>query len=197
MRRIVLLASISVDGFLEGLDRSIDWHLVDAELHRDLNEVIAPMSAFLSGRVMHEMMAKFWPTADHDPDSTPEMVEYAAIWRDKPKVVYSRTLQHADWNATVVRDVVPEQVERLKAQEGTDMVVGGGVLGAEFQRLDLVDEYRLYVHPIVLGEGHALFPERERRVPLRLVESRVFGNGVVLLRYVRRLGDVGATGPLA
>ena len=103
-------------------------------------------------------MAQFWPTADQDPAATPTVVEFAQIWRDMPKVVYSRTLERADWNATVVHDVVPADVLALKAQPGADLVLGGADLAAEFARHDLIDEYRLYVHPIVIGTWHADAP---------------------------------------
>jgi dihydrofolate reductase len=112
------------------------------------------------------------------------MVEFARIWRDMPKIVYSTTLERADWNTTVVRDVVVEEVMDLKAQPGGDLALGGADLAASFMRHDLIDEYRLYVHPVVIGTGKRLFPS-DTRVDLRLVETRPFGNGVVLLRYRR------------
>ena len=132
MRKIVLMMSVSVDGFIEGPNREIDWHMVDDELHRHVNDELRAMGAFLSGRVTHELMAGFWPTADSDPSSTEPMVEFAGIWREKPKIVFSRTLQRADWNTTILRDVVPEEIMALKAQPGGDMVLGGADLAAAF-----------------------------------------------------------------
>jgi len=107
MRKIILMMSVSLDGFIEGPDRQIDWHMVDDELHSHFNEQLRAMGAFLNGRVTYELMAGFWPTADTDPSSTGPMVEFARIWRDMPKIVFSRTLERADWNTTVVRDAVP------------------------------------------------------------------------------------------
>ena len=186
MRKVILTMSVSLDGFIEGPNREIDWHMVDDELHSHFNEWLAAMGAFLSGRVTYELMAGFWPTADADPSSTGPMVEFARIWRDMPKIVYSTTLEHADWNTTVVRDVVPEEVMALKAQPGGDLALGGADLAAAFMRHDLIDEYRIYVHPIVIGGGKPLFPPSFGvEVVLRLVETRTFGNGVVLLRYER------------
>ena len=179
------MMSVSLDGFMEGPNRELDWHLVDDELHRHFNEQLSSMSAFLDGRVNYELMAEFWPTADADPSSPEAVVEFARIWRDMPKFVYSRTLERADWNATVVRDVVPEEVMALKAQPGGDMAVGGADLAAAFMRHDLIDEYRLYVHPIVLGQGNPMFQPSDTRILLRLAETRTFANGVVLLRYER------------
>jgi len=185
MRKVVLMMSVSLDGFIEGPDGELDWHMVDDQLHRHFNDVLSAMGAFLNGRVMYELMAGFWPTADTDPLSTGPMVEFARIWRDMPKIVYSRTLERAGWNTTVVRDVVVEEVMELKAQPGGDLSLGGADLAAAFMRHDLIDEYRIYVHPIVIGQGKPLFQRSDARIHLRLAETRTFGNGVVLLRYQR------------
>jgi dihydrofolate reductase len=185
MRRIILMMSVSLDGFIEGPARELDWHMVDDELHRHFNDELGAMGAFLDGRVTYELMAGFWPTADADPSSTGPVSEFARIWRDMPKIVFSKTLERADWNTTVVRDVVAAEVMDLKAQPGGDMVLGGADLAAAFRRHDLIDEYRLYVHPILIGRGKRLFQASDARIHLRLVETRTFGNGVVLLRYRR------------
>lgn len=191
MRKVVLMMSISLDGYFEGPNREIDWHMVNEELHRYFNQRTKVMGAFLSGRVTHQLMADFWPTADSDPgpDSSEAMVEFAGIWRDMPKYVFSRTLEHADWNTTIVREVVPEDIRALKEQAGGDLAVGGAELAAEFMRHDLIDEFHLCVHPVLIGRGRPLFPEADSFTRLRLIESRTFGNGVVLLRYERVSSD--------
>ena len=186
MRKIIWMMSVSVDGYMEGPNREIDWHMVDDELHRDFNGWLAGAGGFLEGRVTYELMAQFWPTADQVPTAPPAVVEFARIWRDMPKVVYSRTLDRADWNATVVHDVVPAEVLALKAQPGGDLVLGGAELGAEFARHDLIDEYRVYVHPVVIGRGRPMLRPSDAKVPLQLIETHTFGNGVVMLRYERR-----------
>jgi dihydrofolate reductase len=183
MGRVVLAMSVSLDGYMEGPGHDLSWHLVDEELHDHFNEHLAGMAAFLDGRVSYELMAEYWPTADTDPASTRPEIEFARLWRDMPKIVYSRTLDRADWNTTVVREVVPEEVEELKARG--DLALGGADLAETFFRHDLVDEIRLYVHPILLGEGTPWFRPSEVRRPLRLAETRTFGNGVVLLRHER------------
>jgi dihydrofolate reductase len=185
MRKVVLMLSVSLDGYIEGPDRELDWQLVDDELHAHFNEVLGGMGAFLSGRVTYELMASVWPTADTDPSSTPPMVEFAGIWRDKPKIVYSTTVERADWNTTIVREVDPEAIEKLKEQSGGDLALGGADLAASFMEHDLIDEYRLYVQPVRIGRGKPLFPPSDRRFDLRLLETRTFGSGVVLLRYER------------
>src|SRR4051794_27394985 len=179
MGKVVVMLSVSLDGFFARSDGSLDWHLVDEELHREFNDVLRPMAAFLEGRVMYELMVGYWPTADSDPEEPAPIRDFAAIWRDMPKYVYSRTLQTAEWNTTVVREVVPAEVAALK--EGGDLALGGADLAATFFDLGLVDELRLYVHPVALGEGQPLF--RGKQLDLELLETRAFGNGVVLLRY--------------
>jgi dihydrofolate reductase len=188
MRKLIVMMSVSVDGFMEGPNREIDWHMVDVELHEHFNAQLAGMSAFLDGRVTYELMAGFWPTADADPAAAAPIVEFARIWRDMTKLVYSTTLQQADWNTTVVRDVVPADVMALKALPGGDMVLGGADLAATFMRHDLIDEYWIYVHPVVIGAGKPLFPASSGHINLELVQTRRFGNGVVLLHY-KRGGD--------
>ncbi|WP_329182417.1 dihydrofolate reductase family protein [Streptomyces sp. NBC_01477] len=188
MRKVVLMMSVSLDGFMEGPQREIDWHLVDDELHDYFNAHLREMGAFLDGRVTYELMAEYWPTADEDPSSPGPVREFARIWREMPKIVYSRTLERAEWNATVVREVVPAEVEALKAGPGGDLALGGADLAAAFAAHDLIDEYLIYVHPVLLGAGKRLFPAAADRTGLRLVESRAFGNGVVLLRYARERG---------
>ncbi|MFJ4780078.1 dihydrofolate reductase family protein [Streptomyces sp. NPDC088762] len=190
MRKIILMASVSLDGFFEGPERQIDWHFVDDELHQHFNDEIRTMGGLLEGRVTYELMADFWPTADADPANAGTVAEFAGIWRDIPKYVYSRTLQRADWNTTIVRDVVPEEVAALKAAPGGDLVIGGADLASAFLRHDLVDAYRIYVHPVRIGRGNPLFkplPEGPDPVPvpLRLEGTHTFGNGVVQLRYER------------
>ncbi|MCU1547138.1 MAG: uncharacterized protein JWO29_89 [Arthrobacter sp.] len=183
MRKIILTMQMSLDGFTEGPRRDISWHRVDDELHEHFNESLRTMGAFLSGRVTYELMADFWPTADKDPSSTAAMVEYSSIWRDMPKIVYSRTLERADWNTTLVRDVVVEEVTRLKEQPGGDLALGGAHLATAFRQLGLIDEYRIYVHPVLIGRGRSLFQPVPGTASLRLLETGAFGNGVALLRY--------------
>ncbi|MFF3329072.1 dihydrofolate reductase family protein [Streptomyces sp. NPDC002888] len=185
MRNIILMMSVSLDGFIEGPDRDISWHRVDDALHQHMNDTIRPLGGLLHGRVTYELMADFWPTADQDPAASAVVAEFAEIWREKPKIVYSRTLQHADWNTTIVRDVVPEEVRALKEQPGGDLALGGADIAAAFLRHDLVDEFRVYVHPVLVGDGKPLFPRTSTPTSLRLAQSRTFGNGVVLLRYER------------
>jgi dihydrofolate reductase len=181
MRKLVQSMSVSLDGFMEGPGHDIGWHHVDEELHRHFNEELAAMSLFLDGRVTWELMAGYWPTADRNPDASPAEVEFAGIWRDKPKYMYSTRLRQAEWNTTVLPVVDADDIRALKREPGGDMAVGGATLAAEFTRLGLIDEYWLYVNPVVLGEGTPFFGGT--RPSLSLIESRPFANGVVKLSY--------------
>jgi dihydrofolate reductase len=185
MRKIIVSTSVSLDGYFEGPGHDLSWHRVDDEVHAYFNEDLAPMSVFLDGRVTHELMASVWPTADEDPDASPRMAEFARIWRDKPKIVFSRTLEDTRWNTTVRREVDPAEIRELQAQPGGDMVVGGADLVDTFRRLDLIDEYRIFVHPVLAGAGTPFFRRADVLTSLELLETRTFGNGVVLLRYGR------------
>jgi dihydrofolate reductase len=182
MRKLILMMSVSLDGYFEDRNGSLDWLVVDDELHRHFNEQLRAMDAFLDGRLTYELMAGFWPTADLDPSSTRPMVEFASIWRDMPKIVYSTTLDNAEWNSTVMRTVDPEGIRQLKSQPGGDLALGGANLARTFLSHDLMDELWIYVHPVVLGAGRPLFTSADRTA-LRLVDTRAFGSGVVLLRY--------------
>ncbi|CAG6398259.1 dihydrofolate reductase family protein [Streptomyces cocklensis] len=188
MRKILMMMSVSLDGFMEGPNRELDWNRVDDELHSYFNAHLATMGAFLDGRVTYELMDEYWPTADEDPESPETVKEFARIWREMPKIVYSRTLESPGGNTTVVREVVPAQIEALKAEPGGDLMLGGADLAASFAAHDLIDEYLIYVHPVLIGEGRRLFAGADRQADLRLVETRTFGNGVVLLHYARERG---------
>ena len=183
MRKIILMMSVSLDGFFEGPEHELDWQLIDDEIHTHFNDELGAMSVFLDGRVTYELMAGYWPTADEDPSSTRPMKDFAKIWREMPKIVFSRTMEDAGWNTTIEREVNVEEIKRLKGQPGGDMVIGGAHLAATFLRENLIDEHRIYVHPVVIGEGTPLFPPAETRIALRLEETHTFASGVVLLRY--------------
>jgi dihydrofolate reductase len=185
MRKIILWIGISLDGYIEGPNQDISWHKVDAEFHQYANDELAEMSAFLQGRKTHALMASFWPGAAGKHPDNHQLVEFAGIWTHMPKHVYSRTWTDTGWNTTVHREVVKEEVEALKALPGNDMTVGGAELAAEFMKLGLIDEFRIFVHPVIVGNGKRLFEEGAPKQELALQETRQFGNGVVMLRYAK------------
>ena len=183
MRTLVYSMAVSLDGFVEGRGRELDWSTPDDELHQFWNDQARESTTALYGRRLYELMAGFWPTADADPDAPATIAEFARLWRAMPKVVFSSTLEEVGWNSRLVRGDAAAEVERLKAEPGGDMEVGGPTLASALIERGMVDEFRLVVHPVVLGGGTPFFPPLEWRLALRLVESRRFSSGVVYLRY--------------
>jgi dihydrofolate reductase len=183
--KIIYSMSVSLDGFVETPDRSLDWVIVDEELHRFFNEQARETRTSLYGRRLYQLMAAYWPTADEDPSIPDFMVEFASIWRDKPKVVFSKTLDTVEWNSRLAMGTIPEEIARLREQPDNDMELGGPNLAATFMQLGLIDEYRLFVQPVVLGAGTPFFPPLDDKIDLRLVETKTFESGVVYLRYER------------
>jgi dihydrofolate reductase len=187
VRNVIYLMSLSLDGFIEGPDGRFAWSEPDEEVHRFYNGIASGMGAFLYGRRMYEIM-RFWQTVDESSSSTdvPEYIgDFARIWKSKPKIVFSTTLESVGENCRLVRRDLADEVRRLKEQPGGDLGVGGPGLARSLARLDLVDEYQLVLFPVTVGGGKQYFPSVDHPVSLRLLESRVFGCGAVYLRYQR------------
>jgi dihydrofolate reductase len=182
MRKLIYSMGVSLDGFIAGPDGEIDWSAPDEELHRFHNEQTRETGAHLYGRRLYEEMT-YWETAEENRSAPDYEIEFARIWKETPKIVFSRTLEKVEGNARLVRDNVAEEVARLKEQPGKDIAMGGAGLAATFMRLGLIDEYRLFVNPVVLGGGTPYFPPLDDRINLRFVETRTFGSRVVYLRY--------------
>jgi dihydrofolate reductase len=183
MGTLVYSMNVSLDGFAAGPEGDLDWSTPDEELHRYWNDVMRATKTALYGRRLYELMAAFWPTADEDPSAPDYVVDFARIWRDMPKVVFSNTLEEVDWNSRLVRGDAVEEVARLKAEEAGELDVAGPTLAASLLRAGLVDEVRPVVHPVILGAGLPFFPPMDRPQRLRLVDMKRFDSGLVALRY--------------
>ena len=188
MRKLIYSMGVSLDGFIAGPDGEIDWGAPDEELHRFHNQQMREVGAQLCGRRLYEVMV-YWETAEENPSLPEHELEFARIWKDTPKVVFSKTLEKVEGNARLVRDSVAAEVARLKEQPGKDLAVGGAGLASTFIKLGLVDEYRLFVSPVLLGGGSPYFPALDERIDLDLVETHAFASRVVYVRY-RRAQDV-------
>ncbi len=186
MGKLIYSMNVSLDGFVETPDHGLDWAAVDEELHTWFNDQARRVDAFLYGRRLHELMAAYWPAADSDPSATPSMLEFARIWRPKPKIVFSTTLETVEWNGRVVSGDVGVELAKLRQEFDGDLDVGGPTLASAFIERGLVDEYRLVVHPVVLGAGTRFFPGLDRLIGLRLVDTRTFESGAVYLGYAAR-----------
>jgi dihydrofolate reductase len=182
MRKLIYSMGVSLDGFIAGPGGEIDWSAPDEELHRFHNQQAREVGAELYGRRIYEEM-RYWETADQQPSASEPVLEFARIWKDTPKIVFSRTLEKVEGNARLVRDGAAEEVARLKQEPGKDLAVGGAGLASTFIKAGLVDEYRLFVSPVVLGGGTPYFPALDERIDLELVETRTFGSRVVYVRY--------------
>jgi dihydrofolate reductase len=184
MRKVIYSMGASLDGFIAGPGGEIDWSAPDEERHRFHNEQTRELGAHFCGRRLYEEML-YWETADQNPSAAEHELEFARLWQGLPKIVVSKTLDNVEGNARLIRDGIAEEVAGLKEQPGGDLAVGGAGLAATFTRLGLVDEYRLFVSPVVLGAGTPYFPALEDRIDLELVETRTFGSRVVYVRYRR------------
>ena len=184
MRKVIYSMGVSLDGFIAGPAGEIDWSAPDEELHRFHNQQTRELGAHLCGRGLYQEML-YWETADEDPSAVDQELEFARIWKQLPKIVFSKTLEQVEGNARLAARSAAEEVAELKGQPGKDLAVGGAGLAATLTKLGLIDEYRLFVSPVVLGRGTRFFPALEERINLELAETRTFGSRVVYLRYRR------------
>lgn len=187
MGKLIHFVHQSLDGFIEGPNGEFDWPVMGPELSAYSQELTGGDKVFLYGRVVWDMMSNFWPNAEQYSDD-PHDVAFAPVWRAAPKVVVSRTLEKADWNARVIgargEDVAAE-LTALKESGATLVLFGGSELAGHLTEQGLIDEYRVFVHPVVLGGGRPAFRTPAHRLGLELVESRTFDGQVVLLRHRR------------
>ena len=189
MRKLIYSMGVSLDGFIAGPGGEIDWSAPDEELHRFHNEQARETGLHLYGRRLYEVM-RYWETAEEDPALPEHQVEFARIWKETPQIVFSKTLEKVEGNASLVRENAAEEVTRLKEEPGADLAVGGAGLASSCMKLGVIDEYRLFVSPVVLGGGTPYFPALDERIDLELVETRTFGSRVVYVRYERAGAEV-------
>ncbi|WP_327436326.1 MULTISPECIES: dihydrofolate reductase family protein [unclassified Streptomyces] len=183
MRNVTYSMSTSLDGYIVGPDGGFDWTVPDDEVFSYFTDEIRGVGVHLLGRRLYETML-YWETADQDPSLDASMLEWAALWNPLPKVVFSTTLSDVQGNARLASGSLVDEIERLRAEPGEgDIAIGGATLAAEAAASGLIDEYRVMVHPVLVGGGIPFFPQRERRVDLELVETRTFNSRVIHLRY--------------
>jgi dihydrofolate reductase len=186
MRKVIFTMSVSIDGFIETAGGDISWSSPDPELEHHVIDRESTIDTHLYGRRLYETMVAYWPKADENPSASKFDIEYARIWKEKRKIVFSKTLVHVGGNCQLIRGNISEEIKKLKEQPGKDMFVGGPNLASTFMKLGLIDEYWLYVNPIILGGGRPMFPQGGDRINLKLIETHRFGSGVVLLKFENR-----------
>jgi dihydrofolate reductase len=184
MRKLIYSMTMSLDGYIAGPGGNIDWSAPDEELHRFHNDQVRELGVHLLGRRLYETMV-YWETADQDPSASEVTVDFARIWQALPKVVFSKTLDRVEGNTRLASAGVVEEVARLKEEPGGDLAVGGAGLASELIERNLIDDYHVFICPILLGGGTPYFPAMERRIELELLETRTFAGGVEYLHYVR------------
>jgi dihydrofolate reductase len=178
MRKLVMAINISLDGYA---DHTVA--VADDELHEFFSSLLDETGIELFGRVTYQMMESYWPHAHENPASSKSDLEFADKFNAIPKIVFSSTLEKAEWkNTTLVKTNALEYVARLKETDGKNLFIGGIKLASSFMSHGLIDEYWLAIHPVVAGKGRRLFENVNEK--LRLVGSRIFKSGVVALHYV-------------
>lgn len=177
MRKVIVSNVASLDGFFESRSKELDWVVTDAEFFDYAKGLLRTVDTLLFGRATYLHMANYWPTAPVD--------EIAEKMNNLPKIVFSKTLQKAEWNnSRLVASNIEAEVSRLKGQPGKDMVIfGSAMLASSLLQWGLVDEYRVILQPVLLGSGSPLFRDITEKIRMKLISVRSFGSGVVLASY--------------
>ncbi len=187
MRKIIVTEFCSLDGLMSDPKDQMDW--VTATLSQDMGEyeksVYDASDTLLLGRVTYKIFESYWPTAETNPAAFQGDAELAPTINNIQKIVFSKSLEKLTWsNSVLFTDIVPEEIRKMKEQPGKDiLVVGSASIAQQLTNLGLIDEYHLLIHPVILGTGKPLFKDIKDRMNLKLVETKTFRNGVVLLRY--------------
>jgi dihydrofolate reductase len=194
MRKVIAMIHLSLDGFAAGPNDELDWISYDDELERYAHSMHALTDAVIWGRRTYEGMAGYWLTVPGNPDSTPAEREHAQWLEGATKIVVSRTLDRVAWggaqNTVLIKDNIADEITAIKQQPGKDIwFLGSVALAQTFMQLDLIDEYRLNINPTVLGQGKPFFAASGPSFPLKLLETRTLGSGVVALRYERERNE--------
>jgi dihydrofolate reductase len=185
MRKIIVTMWISLDGFIAGPNEAMDWVLVDDEMGQYEDSMVSNADTLLLGRVTYDSFAGAWPYVPDNPDASEGEKAYARIVNALQKVVFSKSLEKAEWhNSKLMREVNPEEIEKLKQEPGKDIVIyGSASIIQQLTNLGLIDEYQLLVHPVVLGSGKPLFKDIKDKINLKLIKTQTFNSGVVGLYY--------------
>jgi dihydrofolate reductase len=184
MRKIIVQEMITVDGFFAGAKGEIDWHVVDAEFNDFAIKMLNAADTLLFGHTTYDLMANYWPT----PHAATDDPIVAEKMNSLQKIVISKTLQDSQWNnSTILHTINKDEILKMKEAPGKDILIfGSGTIVSALTKLELIDEYRLIVNPVILGEGKSLFGGVHNQPHLRLSKTHTFESGNVLLCYEPR-----------
>jgi dihydrofolate reductase len=188
MRKIIVTMWVSLDGFIAGPNGEMDWVMVDEAMGKYEDDLVSAADTLLLGRVTYESFAGSWPKVPENPSASEGEKEYARKLNAMRKIVFSRTLRTVEWNnSTLMHEAVPGEIEQLKQQPGRDIVIyGSASIVQALANLGLIDEYQVLVHPLLLGSGKPLFKGLHEKRNLKLIDTKTFPSGVVLLQYQTR-----------
>ena len=179
MRKLIAAMNMTLDGFCDHTSMT-----ADDEIHQHYNELLSNADTLIYGRITYQLMESYWPSVVKDPTGNKPTDEFAVLIDNISKIVFSRTLKNVAWkNTTLKKEIIEEEILELKKQAGKNIVVGSPGLIVAFTQLDLVDEYQLGVQPTLVGSGLPLFKNIRDRVNLKLLKTKTFGCGAVMLYY--------------
>jgi dihydrofolate reductase len=179
MRKIIAAINMTVDGFCDHTAMT-----PDDETTQHYNELLGSADTLIYGRITYRLMESYWPAIVKNPTGNKPTDEFAVLIDNIPKIVFSRTLENVGWKNTILkREVVKEEVLELKRRAGRNILVGSPSMIVAFTGLGLIDEYQLCVHPVILGKGLPLFKNINDRINLKLLKTKIFGSGQIVLYY--------------
>jgi len=193
MRKLIVSMNVTLDGFISGSNRELDWHFQswNEEMAKSLCEQLSRADTILLGRVTYRAMAKYWPFTITDPNFPREDIAFADMMNSYTKIVFSKTLKAPEWkNSRILKGNIEYEIAQLKHQQGKDIVIyGSSKLVSALMQLGLIDEYQIWIHPVLLGKGKPLFKDLQDRLNMKLFKTKTFSSGVVMLYYECKTSD--------
>jgi dihydrofolate reductase len=188
MRKLKLYLHTTIDGFVAGANGEMDWIHVDDEIFDYTSKLTETSDTYLMGRKTFDMMEGYWPSAGKQANASKHDINHSNWYNRVPKVIISKTLKDKNIpNTNIISENLPEQIITLKKQSGDDIIIFGSPSTAHsLMENNLIDEYGLFINPLILGIGIPYFKKFQKEIKLDIVDSKLFSSGVVALRYLRK-----------